>query len=131
MLETMITEPSPTRAEVSDVANAVFDGPYAVMLSGETAVGHDPALVARTMSEICLRAEQQASYRQWASLLGRMQRSQTTERRLRITQALSHAAWRAAENAEADVIVCCTRSGDTARAMSRFRPLAELIAEAN
>ena len=128
MLETMITAPSPTRAEVSDVANAVFDGTDAVMLSGETAVGHDPTLVVRTMSEICLRAEQQASYRQWASRLGRSQRAEPVERRLRITQALSHAAWQAAEDAEADAIVCCTRSGDTARAMARFRPMARLIA---
>ncbi len=128
MLETMITAPSPTRAEVSDVANAVFDGTDAVMLSGETAVGHDPALVVRTMSEICLRAEQQASYRAWASRLGRTQRAEPVERRLRITQALSHAAWQAAEDAEADAIVCCTRSGDTARSMARFRPLSRLIA---
>jgi pyruvate kinase len=128
MLETMITSPSPTRAEVSDVANAVFDGTDAVMLSGETAVGHDPALVVRTMSDICKRAEQQASYRQWASRLGRLQRTQVAERRLRITQALGHAAWQAAEDAGADALVCCTRSGDTARAMARYRPLGRLIA---
>ena len=129
MLETMVTAPTPTRAEVSDVANAVFDGTDAVMLSAETAVGRDPSLVVRTMSEICMRAEAQASYRQWANRLGRMQRaSQTTDRSLRITEALTHAAWQAAEDARADAIVCCTRSGATARAMARFRPLARLIA---
>ncbi|MGA1053651.1 MAG: pyruvate kinase, partial [Ilumatobacteraceae bacterium] len=128
MLESMIAAPSPTRAEVSDVANAVFDGTDALMLSGETAIGHDPALVVRTMSAIAERAEREASYRQWASRLGRIQRERWESIDDRITAALTHAASEAAEDVGASAILCCTRSGRTARAMARFRPDRALVA---
>ncbi len=127
MLESMVTAPVPTRAEVTDVANAVFDGTDAVMLSGETAIGHDPALVVATMARITERAEAEASYRRWASRLGRIQRERWDSFNDQITASLTHAASQAAEDLGASAILCCTNSGRTARAMARFRPSCRLI----
>jgi pyruvate kinase len=127
MLESMITSPSPTRAEVSDVANAVFDGTDALMLSGETAIGHDPPNVVATMGRIAERAEHDGNYEQWAERLGRVQRTRWDTTADPITAALTHAAWQAAHDAGAAAILCCTRSGRTARAMARFRPTCQLI----
>jgi pyruvate kinase len=127
MMESMITAPSPTRAEVSDIANAVFDGTDALMLSGETAIGVDPVNVVATMAKVAERAEQEADYTQWGSRLGRRQRSSLLEVPDRITMAITHAAGLAASDAGADAILCCTRSGRTALAMARYRPSARLI----
>lgn len=130
MLESMITAPSPTRAEVSDIANAVFDGTDAVMLSGETAIGRDPVGVVDTMAKVAARAESEASYRQWADRLGRVQRDDEYWKMRSIdpiTAAITHAASVAAVGSDASAILCCTHSGRTARAMARFRPGARLI----
>jgi pyruvate kinase len=128
MLESMITAPSPTRAEVTDVANAIFDGTDALMLSGETAIGNDPALVVATMDRIAERAETEASYRQWAARLGRIQRQRWDSINDEITAALTHAASQAAEDVGCTAILCCTSRGRTAKAMARFRPQARLLA---
>lgn len=129
MLESMISAPAPTRAEVSDVANAVFDGTDAVMLSGETAIGRDPVGVVTTMASIAERAESEASYRQWARRLSRIQRedNQDLDAGTVISNAMSHAASEAAVDAGVSAILCCTRSGRTARAMARFRPEARMV----
>ena len=127
VLESMITSPSPTRAEVTDIANAVFDGTDALMLSAETAVGIDPVGVVETMHRVAARAEMEASYSQWAVRLGRTQRLNWASAPDRITMALTHAAGLAAIDAGADAILCCTRSGRTATAMARFRPTVKLI----
>lgn len=128
MFESMIRAPQPTRAEVSDVANAVFDGTDAVMLSGETAIGDHPVAVIETMGRVLERAESEAQYREWGARLGRLQRQRDTAGALRVTQAVTHAGWQAAAEIGVSVIICCTRSGRTARAMARYRPTSRLVA---
>ncbi len=98
------------------------------MLSGETAIGHDPVLTVSTMASIAARAEQEAHYRQWAARLGRVQRQSWTSASDRVTAALTHAASEAAIDLDVAAILCCTASGRTATAMARFRPEAPLIA---
>src|SRR5829696_2325237 len=124
MLESMITATTPTRAEASDVANAVVDGTDALMLSAETAIGHDPALAAATMARIAARTEQfddqHGSYEQ-----GLVQRRAPSTNA--VTVAMAHAALRAASDLPLAAIVCCTRSGPTARAMAALRPPCRLI----
>ena len=127
MLESMIHSPSPTRAEATDVANAVFDGTTAVMLSAETAIGHDPVLVIKTMSHLCERAEAAADYDTWGSQLGRIQGQVQLDLGTKITAGMSHAAWRLATELELDAILSCTNTGYTARAISRFRPPGVLV----
>ena len=130
MLESMVHAPVPTRAEVSDVANAVFDGSSALMLSGETAIGADPVNAVRTMARIATRAERDFDYLGWGRNL---EMQKVTESRgapapVRITAAISAAAWRAINDSEASAVIACTLSGATARAISRFRPKVPLLA---
>ncbi|HEX5266397.1 MAG TPA: pyruvate kinase [Acidimicrobiales bacterium] len=122
MLESMVTASSPTRAEVTDVANAVLDGTSAVMLSGETAVGVDPPAVVDTMARIARRAEQDFDYLGWGTNLGAQVVAGDPSSTPRITAAITAAAWRAAVEEDAVAIIACTRTGATARAISRFRP---------
>ena len=117
MLESMISAPSPTRAEATDVANAVLDQASAVMLSAETAIGHDPVLVVQTMDRMVRRAEAELNP-------ARLQTFALENRDLsEINVATAHAAWQAAQDLSASAILCCTRTGATARKMSSFRPL--------
>lgn len=121
MLDSMIRHPRPTRAEASDVANAIFDGTDAVMLSGETAIGSFPVEAVKIMSRIALKAEEALEYR---TMLNYYQQ----DTRETITDAISYAACRAAYDLNAAVIISATRSGFTARMVSKFKPKAPIIA---
>ena len=117
MLESMIHNPRPTRAEISDVANAVYDGTSAVMLSGETAAGHYPVQSVEAMAKIVKNAEQHIEYIQ---TIEDFQIKNSSE-------ALSHSAATLAKDLNASAIVVCTRTGGTARMVSRFRPNIPII----
>lgn len=121
MLESMVHSPRPTRAEANDVANAIFDGSDAIMLSGETAAGAYPLEAAATMARIALKAESAVDY---AAKL-----ANTTEpARVNITNAISMAACATAEELKTAAITTVTKSGFTARMISRYRPACPLIA---
>ena len=134
MLESMVRAPAPTRAEVTDIANAVFDGTSALMLSAETAIGNHPTVAVETMARIAERAERDFDYVGWGRTLGRVQVAAQREAGgdaasdERITAAVSAAAWRAAVDAEVAAVIACTNTGATARAISRFRPSMPVIA---
>ncbi|CAN5553838.1 pyruvate kinase [soil metagenome] len=129
VLESMVHAPTPTRAEVSDVAGAVEDGTDALMLSGETAIGRDPVHVVRTMALLAARAEAEIDWADWGRRVGRLEGHGERPGALDpITVATTAAAWRAALDHDRGAIVCCTRSGRTAHALSRFRPALPVLA---
>jgi pyruvate kinase len=119
MLESMIQQPRPTRAEASDVANAVLDGADALMLSGETASGKHPVEAVRTMARIIREIEHSAYYRQWLEV---------PELEMPISSnAVAHAAVIAAREMKSKVIACVTGSGGVARLVSEYRPEASIV----
>ena len=118
MLDSMIRNPRPTRAEATDVANAIFDGTDAIMLSGETAAGKYPVEAATMMAKIAEKAD-------IAALEAGKQRQITVKS---ITDAISHATCSIASELGAKAIITSTKSGYTARAVAKFRPAAPIIA---
>ncbi len=121
MLESMIKNPRPTRAEVTDVANAIYDGTTAIMLSGESASGLYPIEAVKTMTKIAERTEREIDYD------GRMKRSEPTEH-MDITTAISQATCTTAINLKAAAIITVTISGNTAKMISRYKPSCPIIA---
>ena len=119
MLESMINNARPTRAEISDVANAVYDGTSAIMLSGETAAGKYPVLSVRTMARIAESAEKNIHYKK---------RFLSAEFKIKNTvDAISHATCGMAIDIDAKAITVCSLSGMTARMVSRFRPPVDIV----
>ncbi|MBW5447424.1 pyruvate kinase [Cohnella sp. CFH 77786] len=121
MLDSMQRNPRPTRAEASDVANAIFDGTDAIMLSGETAAGKYPTESVQTMSRIAERAESALQYRE-------IFKKQAIAAQTSVTEAISQAVANSALDLDAKAIVTSTESGYTARMVSKYRPKAPIIA---
>lgn len=121
MLESMIDNPRPTRAEASDVANAILDGTDAVMLSGETAAGKYPVEAVATMARIAVTAEAAINYEEILVRKGRLL-SRT------VTDAISYATCSTAQDLEAAAIITSTESGYTAKMVSKYKPKAPIIA---
>ena len=119
MLESMIKQPRPTRAEISDVANAVYDGSSAIMLSGETAAGAYPVEAVKAMAKIARQAEANTNYIAYIK--------ESDYHIEKLSEALAHSACTLAQDIGANVIVVCTRTGGTAKTVSRFRPMIDII----
>lgn len=117
MLDSMMKNPRPTRAETTDVANAIYQGTSAIMLSGETAAGKYPVEALRTMVKIALRTESDIPYNKEFSILSREH-----EAKISMTTAISHATCMTAIDLGAKAIITVSRSGNTARMISKYRP---------
>jgi pyruvate kinase len=121
MLESMIENPRPTRAEANDVANAVLDGADAVMLSGETSVGKNVVTVVQTMSSIIRKAEEEVHDKLYLD-------EAVNEEQLGVFKAMGRSATMLAKHINAAAIVCVTHSGDMVKIIARYRPATTLIA---
>ena len=121
MLDSMIRNPRPTRAETSDVANAIYDGTDAIMLSGETAIGKYPVEALRTMARIAERVENSIDYK--VAFEKRIVGQEAT-----VTNSISHATCAIAHDLNAKAIITATRTGHTARMVSKYRPASPIIA---
>lgn len=121
MLDSMMRNPRPTRAEVTDVANAIYDGTDAIMLSGETAAGKYPVESVKTMANIAMTTEQSLDFEAILKKNGAMKETS-------VTYAISHATCTTAYDLGASAIISATSSGFTARMVSKFRPKAPIIA---
>lgn len=121
MLDSMMKNPRPTRAEATDVANAIYDGTSAIMLSGETAAGAYPVEAVQTMVKIAERTEIDINYRRRFSEMG-------TEAITDVTNAISHATCTTGMDLNAAAIITVSKSGRTARMISKFRPTCPIIA---
>ena len=115
MLDSMIKNPRPTRAETTDVANAIYQGTSAIMLSGETAAGKYPVEALKTMVKIAVRTEADVEYNKQFRVLYNGGASN-------MTTAISHATCMTAIDLDAKAIIAITRSGNTARMVSKYRP---------
>ena len=121
MLDSMMVNPRPTRAEISDVANAIYDGTSAIMLSGETAAGADPVEALKTMSAIAERTENEPHYRDERF-------KDAAHGQISVSDATAHAACLTARDVNAAAIVTVSESGNTARLLSKYRPTQPIIA---
>ena len=121
MLDSMIVNPRPTRAEISDVANAIYDGTSAIMLSGETAAGAYPVEALKTMSAIAERTEQEGFHLRGCQM-------DSNPGKISVSDATAHAACLTARDVNAAAIVTVSESGTTARLLSKYRPQQPIIA---
>lgn len=127
MLESMINEPTPTRAEITDVANAVFDGTSAVMLSGESAAGKYPVRAVEVMTRILEQAEHDLEDSPLKRSIGQLHEEMIEGGKADLSTAIGHAACQAANDIGAKALIAITQSGYTAKMMARFHPQQPII----